>query len=389
MFMKLFQALVVLLCFGQKVEAQQMDSNHVMRGGDKVEWRQVTYKDFQSAGLGCIWDLSDMDTLDKNTVVEYLDGPNSTDQVIGLEHHTCYYYAPESQVVLLNGYENNLTKVVYDMPEIAFCQDMTMGYEKSGVFGGYSIYSENIFSRIYGTYDYRVDGKGSLRLPSGKVVRNVTRVHLSKTISQKYQNNVKSLKALRLLVDSIAPYNADSIVRHLAMDSCLVETNVYRWYAQGYRYPVYETMESHVKGNKSHFTLAKYCSPESQELLNDFENEKIRLALSKEQGEELGERSTELRTSSSFRKQLSDGTICEYTLSIDAMGQVGLDLFCNKKVKASVGIYTVDGMVIGQHELGDLDAHQSCSLSLAANIRGVYVLALTVNGEVFSEKFTY
>ena len=69
MFMKLFQALVVLLCFCQKVEAQQMDSNHVMRGGDKVEWRQVTYKDFQSAGLGCVWDLSDMETLGKNIVV--------------------------------------------------------------------------------------------------------------------------------------------------------------------------------------------------------------------------------------------------------------------------------------------------------------------------------
>ena len=49
----------------------------------------------------------------------------------------------------------------------------------------------------------------------------------------------------------------------------------------------------------------------------------------------------------------------------------------------------MDGMVIGQHELGDFDAHQSCSLSLGTNIRGVYVLALTVNGEVFSEKFTY
>lgn len=384
MFSKLLQILIILLYFCLKVEAQMIDSNHVMRGGDKIEWRQVTYKEFQSAGLGCVWDLSDVETLDKNSVVEYLVDSNHMNQVIGLEHHTCYYYAPESQVVLLEGYENNLTKVVYDMPEIAFCQDMTIGYEKSGVFGGYSIYSENIFSRIYGTYHYLVDGKGSLRVPSGKVVRNVTRVHLSKTISQKYQNNVKSLKALRLLVDSIAPYNADSIVRHLAMDSCLVETNVYRWYAQGYRYPVYETMESHVKGNKSYFTLAKYCSPESQELLNDFENEKIRLALSKEQGE----KSSELRTSS-FRKQLPDGSICEYTLSIGATGQVGFDLFCNKKVKASVGIYTVDGMVIGQHELGDFDAHQSCCLSLGANIRGVYVLALTVNGEVFSEKFTY
>ncbi len=104
MFSKLLQILIILLYFCLKVEAQMIDSNHVMRGGDKIEWRQVTYKEFQSAGLGCVWDLSDVETLDKNSVVEYLVDSNHMNQVIGLEHHTCYYYAPESQVVLLEGY---------------------------------------------------------------------------------------------------------------------------------------------------------------------------------------------------------------------------------------------------------------------------------------------
>lgn len=387
MFLKLLQMLVVLLCFCVEVEAQMMDSNHVIRGGDKIEWRQVTYQEFQNKGLGCVWDLSDMEILDKETVTEYLVDPKNKHKVVGLEHHTCYYYAPESLAVLLNGYENNLTKVVYDMPEIAYFHDMTLGYEKSGVFDGYCNYSEKIFSRIYGTYDYHVDGKGSLRLPSGELVRNVTRVHLSKVVSQTYQNNITSLKTLRLLVDSIAPYDADSIVQHLAKDTCLVETNIYRWYAQGYRYPVYETIESHVKGNKSHFTMAKYCSLESQELLNDFENEKIRMALSKKQSNEQGEQS--VRQKAFARKQLADGSSIEYTLSVDATGQVGLSLLCSKRVKASVGIYTLDGIVIGQRDLDNLDFSQGCSLSLEVKNRGLYVLSLTVNGEVFSEKFTF
>ena len=387
MFSKLLQMLIVPLCFCSNVGAQVKDSDHVMRGGDKMECSQVTYKEFPSVGLGCVWDLSDIEGLGKRASLEYFANPKEVNQIIGLEQSTYYFYKPESQVVFLDGYENKLTKVVYRMPEVTYCKDMTLGCEKAGVIDGYSIYSDYIFSRIYGTYLYQVDGKGSLRLPSGEVLGNVTRVHLSKTISQKYLNNIKSSKALRLLVDSIAPYHADSIVRHLALDSCLVETNVYRWYAQGYRYPIYETMESHVKGNQSHFTLAKYCSPESQDLLNDFENEKIRVALSREQGKEQPDKSAVLKSSS--RKQLSDGTSFEYTFSVDATRQVGLDLLCSKKVKASVGIYTLDGMVIGQHDFDNQDSHLSCSLPLGANIHRVYVLTLTVNGEKFSEKFTY
>ena len=38
-----------------------------------------------------------------------------------------------------------------------------------------------------------------------------------------------SYDSLRVFVDSICPFNADSIAWHLASDSCLVETDVYKW----------------------------------------------------------------------------------------------------------------------------------------------------------------
>lgn len=55
------------------------------------------------------------------------------------------------------------------------------------------------------------------------------------------------------------------------MDSNLVETNIYRWYAQGESYPIYETLDSHVKGNNIGFKVAYYYSPQS---LKDNEYEK-------------------------------------------------------------------------------------------------------------------
>ena len=130
---------------------------------------------------------------------------------------------------------------------------MTTGY-----FNGYAIYSESVYSRIYGTYECQVDGLGTMLLPSGDTITGVTRVHIQKHTGQQYLKNIEHAKALRLLVDSVNVYTHDSIIQHLAVDSNLVETNIYRWYAQGESHPIYETLDSHVKGNNIGFKVAYY-----------------------------------------------------------------------------------------------------------------------------------
>ena len=133
----------------------------------------------------------------------------------------------------------------------------------TGYFNGYAIYSESVYSRIYGTYECQVDGLGTMLLPSGDTITGVTRVHIQKHTGQQYLKNIEHAKALRLLVDSVNVYTHDSIIQHLAVDSNLVETNIYRWYAQGESYPIYETLDSHVKGNNIGFKVAYYYSPQS------------------------------------------------------------------------------------------------------------------------------
>lgn len=64
-------------------------------------------------------------------------------------------------------------------------------------------------------YAYQVDGVGTLLLPSGDSLQNVTRVHIHKTTGQQYLKDMVSYDSLRVFVDSICPFNADSIAWHL------------------------------------------------------------------------------------------------------------------------------------------------------------------------------
>lgn len=64
-------------------------------------------------------------------------------------------------------------------------------------------------------YTYQVDGVGTLLLPSGDSLQNVTRVHIHKTTGQQYLKDMVSYDSLRVFVDSICPFNADSIAWHL------------------------------------------------------------------------------------------------------------------------------------------------------------------------------
>lgn len=85
----------------------------------------------------------------------------------------------------------------------------------TGYFNGYAIYSESVYSRIYGTYECQVDGLGTMLLPSGDTITGVTRVHIQKHTGQQYLKNIEHAKALRMLVDSVNIYTHDSIIQHL------------------------------------------------------------------------------------------------------------------------------------------------------------------------------
>lgn len=381
---KLIFILYFALAMVGTVTAQERSDCHEFRIGDDVDRYKASYKVLSATGQHATWDLSDIDLNDKKVNVKYVADRKYDNGISGIEHHGLSYYEVEQGRIWLRGFENNLSKVCYDMPELVLGKDVALGTEIRGYFNGYSLYSENIYSRIYGQYTYQVDGVGTLLLPSSDSLQNVTCVHIHKTTGQQYLKDMVSYDSLRVFVDSICPFNADSIAWHLASDSCLVETDVYKWYAYGYRYPIYETMESHVRGNKIGLTSAYYCPPDAQQNLNDLDNEKLRnKALVQDYAG--GDKD---RQSVSSRFKLSDGSYVDYRLDVSAVGKVNLSLSCSKKENVSCSLYTLDGMLLDTYDLG-LTASRIVEMSLAPYSHGIYIVKIAVNNQSCSEKIAY
>ena len=252
---------------------EQNICNHTYHIGDKIERQQATFKHFDQKGKGAIWDLTDINLSDNVSWLTITSNPHDEHGLIINGLNTRYFCHQNDTGTYLDGYENNQSKISYKLTDLIAPPSFVLNSMATGYFNGYAIYSESVYSRIYGTYECQVDGLGTMLLPSGDTITGVTRVHIQKHTGQQYLKNIEHAKALRMLVDSVNIYTHDSIIQHLAVDSNLVETNIYRWYAQGESYPIYETLDSHVKGNNIGFKVAYYYSPQS---LKDNEYEKSR-----------------------------------------------------------------------------------------------------------------
>jgi len=210
-------------------------------------------------------------------------------------------------------------------------------------------------------------------LPSGDTITGVTRVHIQKHTGQQYLKNIEHSKALRMLVDSVNIYTHDSIIQHLAVDSNLVETNIYRWYAQGESYPIYETLDSHVKGNNIGFKVAYYYSPQS---LKDNEYEKSRNISQRERA-----KATSNGRPRISRHVFSNGTFIDYSVNVTSDGNVNVAMFCSSRAKIDCNIHTIDGMMVCQQSFKESGkkTYNIC-LPLSSHPHGIYILNISVNG---------
>ena len=392
MIRKKIHILIVSLCVCCCANVQGRECLHSLQLGDHVDRQQVTYKIFDGTGAGLHWDLSDLDVISESSSVEYMEDESLPYGIVSIDNTTRYHYLQTDGHTFLHGYENNLSEVRYNKPELYLSSNMELGHEEEGLINGYAVYSEKVYSRIYGSYCYQVDAKGTLLLPSGDSLENVTRIHVSKTIGQRYLKYLGSLDSLRLLVDSISPYTEDSIKSHLSEDSCLVETNDYRWYVQGYRYPIYETIESHMKGSKLGFTTAYYSPPSLQAQVVDDEtsSEKSRKKVPSQTMESDFGASNEQPVGISERKILQDGSNLDYSLRVFSTGIAHVVVSGSKDLKVYGALYSADGQMLGVH---DFETSTSQSLSwdcpVAKCSQRVCILSLSVNGQTFSEKFVW
>ena len=114
------------------VTAQNLEGSYQPKADGLVKKQQVELSNAKALGQGVVWDFSEMELPDESYTVKYaLAEHDSQDSLIaGTEQRTRYYYRSTADSIMLCGYENNLTKVEYDRPELlrrhaATCQQGT------------------------------------------------------------------------------------------------------------------------------------------------------------------------------------------------------------------------------------------------------------------------
>ena len=278
----------------------------------------------------------------------------------------------------------------YDQPELLLSLPLVYGSRYDGQFHGTSAYCEKVFSRTFGTYQVEVDGTGSMLLPTGGTLRHIFRVHATKLTSARFFPEVQRERMLKTFVDSIR-FPADSIRLGVALDTLVMETNTYRWYAEGYRYPILEVISTGFKGEKPWTTEAYYCSPEEQEQLDDSDNELLRRELASNNGNGTG-------TPSDGTAEDGDGTgkngnsgngtgnlLKDLNVSVNN-NTITIEYTLLQDATVTALVCSVSGIVYRQQsQTGQAGDYSLMSIRCDGLHRGQYVLYLNVNGQVTSQ----
>ncbi len=273
----LFLRIYVFLCSGFIVlsaySQHELESRlNLFRPGDEIQKQQVSYKDPGRSGENVLWDFSNLHAENKNYRLVYSGRPDSI--ITGTEHRTMYYYSLSGDSLLLTGYENPTTLMQYQQPELLLRFPVHYGDSTYGHFQGTGQYSNRLQIQVMGTVRSIADAYGTLILPDKDTLRQVLRVKTIKWMAE----DTRTFSS-RKIQDSLLVSN-DSIDFRLANDPVIIGIETCRWYARGYRYPVFETVKSIFNRKDSeadNFHTAFFYPPQFHSYLEEDEENRALL----------------------------------------------------------------------------------------------------------------
>ena len=355
--------LLICVCFPLSILAQPTleKSYNQFRDGDNLIKQQVGYKSPGQAGSNRFWDFGQQKSIDEHYELSYF-GVDSL--MIGREHRTLYKYTLRNDSLFSLGYENPTTLVNYTKPELLLVFPVHYQDKGKAAYSGSGEYCGRMKFSSGGETAYEADAYGMITLPSGDTLNNVLRIHLTRKISGQFSPDPE--------------------------DSLDMQVDTYRWYADGYRYPVFETVDSKFMKDgtlRKHFNTAFYYTPEEQyyELENDDDNqdkrERIKLESFKKQA---------LNPEKQFNTEIKNKSI-DYQVVLDKeANSLTLDYQLLKdEAEEEIILFDVQGRILKKYpkEKHHSGSYQKVIPLNAGNPLGEYLLRIKVGKEVVGEKF--
>jgi len=360
------------------------------RANDTIVKQQVEYKHPGKQGIDILWDFGKLKTVNNKYTVVYKQAGDSL--LSGTEHQTRYYYNFRNDSLFLTGYENPTTKVAYDSPELLLRFPMNMGDNIEGDYKGSGIYCDKLGIKTYGTSKSTADATGMIILPGGDTLRHVTRVRTTKLVLEKITPLLPDtpIASVSDSIEQSSMFSADSINYFLRLDTGALVVNTYRWYAAGYRYPVFETVSTGSSPTHSkieYFTTAFYFPPDKHTYLKtDGKNTSLQaVLLEKDKQQNNNINNADNKVEGSLVIDDIEFTYNYYPNPVES--QLYFEYYLSKDAKVSFGLYSLTGVMMFRSpakSLGTGTHYEAIDMGYCS--RGEYVLTILVNNKPFSEK---
>ena len=186
------------------------------------------------------------------------------------------------------------------------------------------------------------------------------------------------------------PLSMEEIQARLDADSMVWMVDTYRWYAAGYRYPVFETVRTgnYRDNNRTYFTTAFFYPPaEHSYVESDGKNQSLQEDLRKSDLAASGAgygNNLQGENPDPARDQI------EFTYNIypnPVESRLSFEYFIAEDATVSYGLYNIMGSLIYQQRPRKLQSGAyDDQIDMSRCIRGEYILRMQVNEKVYSEK---
>lgn len=362
-------------------------ASNLPRSGDRLQKKEMVYKSPGEKGTAVVWDFSGVENRNENYDLRYVSLFPASDTIVGIEHRTMYYYHLSGDTLFTPGYENPTMRIRYRSSEALLVFPFPYGRSLTTYFGGRGNYCNRLRIDACGKSTVTADATGLMILPGGDTLLHVLRIHTHKLVFEQTNTDPVGTTASPDTISLPVCYR-DSVNLHLANDSSHIEIDTWRWYAEGYRYPVFESMNSVVckSGERSTlFSTSFYYPPAEQYygLNTDSENQEKR-----DRMETAGQSEAPLTVTSGKEDDVHgyEDEFIRYACNSNDR-EISLNYTLKVTSDITIGLYDVQGR---QHSImrktlqNEGSYQQQFSLDMLA--RGEYLLRIVVGDKVYAEK---
>ena len=342
---------MTILPFSLSINAQHVLTReyHAPQDGDELTIHEVEYSDAGMFGEHAIWDFSaNIQTGEEFSKFYVTDGDSifveamPSGKIVNTIRNDSIFTISEQE---------NLYQYDFQIPAYNGKYPSAYGDSYHSSYRGGGSFSNAYAIDITGDVLFEADAYGTLILSEQDSLQNVLRLHIIRTSS------------VGMATDTLSH---SDIVRKQKIEE------TYRWYARGYRYPVYETVSQSYYDNTVPVTCvqkAYLCLPEDQKFIVDSLNLSI------------------LREDSLQKAIHAPEDIINYSVYT---GNGTVTLAYDLKSKATVRVLLTDaqGIIYRQeNHSNESGSGYSVTFSTAGLRRGNYVIYINVNGRIYNEKF--